>query len=49
VDGHRELCNAALGERRDAYERVVRRCVFYYSRDRPEMPVRYSSQSAQLK
>jgi putative transposase len=40
LDGHRELYNAALRERRDVYERVVRRCVVYYTRDRPEMPVR---------
>jgi len=49
LDDHRELYNAALQERRDAYERVVRRAPGYFSADRAKMPVRYSTQSAQLK
>jgi len=49
LDDHRELYNAALQERRDAYERVVRRSVAYFGPGRPKMPVRYSTQSAQLK
>jgi putative transposase len=49
LDGHREFYNAALQERRDAYERVVRRSVAYFGPARPKMPVRYSTQSAQLK
>jgi len=46
---HRELYNAALQERRDAYEQVVRRAPGYFSADRAKMPVRYNTQSAQLK
>jgi len=49
LDGHRELYNAALQERRDAYERVVRRSAGYFGADRAKMPVRYGTQSAQLK
>lgn len=49
LDDHRELYNAALQERRAAYERVVRRSAGYFGPDRPKMPVRYSTQSAQLK
>lgn len=49
LDGHRELYNAALQERRDAYDRVVRRAPGYFGDDRLKMPVRYGTQSAQLK
>jgi len=49
LDDHRELYNAALQERRDAYEQVVRRSPGYFGADRAKMPVRYSTQSAQLK
>jgi len=49
LDDHRELYNAALQERRDADERVVRRAPGYFSADRAKMPVRDSTQSAQLK
>jgi len=49
LDDHRELYHAALQERRDADERVVRRSAAYFGPDRPRMPVRYSTQSAQLK
>jgi putative transposase len=49
LDGHRELYTAALQERRDAYERVVRRSPGYFGADRAKMPVHYSTQSAQLK
>ena len=48
LDAHRELYNAALQERRDAYERVVKASPFYYSSDRPKCPVHYGGQSAQL-
>ena len=48
LDDHRELYNAALQERRDAYEVVVRRSPGYFGADRPTMPVRYGTQSAQL-
>jgi putative transposase len=49
LDDHRELYNAALQERRDAYERVVRHSPGYFGADRAKMPVRYGTQSAQLK
>ncbi|MHB1533763.1 MAG: RNA-guided endonuclease InsQ/TnpB family protein [Acidimicrobiales bacterium] len=49
LDDHRELYNAALQERRDAYERTVRRSPGYFGADRAKMPVRYGTQSAQLK
>ncbi len=45
---HRELYNAALLERREAYERVVRRSPNYWSHSRPKGPVSYGRQSAQL-
>jgi len=48
LDAHRELYNAALQERRDAYEVVVRRSPGYFGADRAKMPVRYGTQSAQL-
>lgn len=48
LDAHRELYNAALQERRDAYERVVRRAPNYWSHSRPKGPVAFASQSAQL-
>ena len=40
--------NAALQERRDAYELVVRRSPHYFSAQRPRGPVNYATQSAQL-
>jgi len=49
LDDHRELYNAALQERRGAYERVVRHAPGYFSADRPKMPVCYFTQCAQLK
>ncbi|HWD50818.1 MAG TPA: transposase [Acidimicrobiales bacterium] len=49
LDAHRELYNAALQERRDAYERQVRRSPLYFGPGRPRMSVRYGTQSAQLK
>ncbi|MGH9652969.1 MAG: RNA-guided endonuclease InsQ/TnpB family protein, partial [Bryobacteraceae bacterium] len=49
LDAHRELYNAALQERRDAYEWVVRRSPGYYGPERSKNPVSYSTQSAQLK
>jgi putative transposase len=49
VDTHRELYNAALAERREGYERVVRRSAGYFGPSRPKMPVRYGTQSDQLK
>ena len=48
LDAHRELYNAALQERRDAYERVVRQSAGYWSACRPKGPVTYSLQSGQL-
>ena len=48
MDDHRELYNAALQERRDAYERTVRRAPGYYGPARAKMPVRCGTQSAQL-
>ncbi len=45
---HRELYNAALQERRDAYDVVVRRDPGYYGPGRAKTPVRYGTQSAQL-
>ncbi len=48
LDDHRELYNAALQERRDAYEVVVRRSAGYFGPSRPKTPVRYGTQSAQL-
>ncbi len=49
VDDHRELYNAALQERRDAYERVVRRSPGFFGSARAKTPVRYGTQSAQLR
>jgi putative transposase len=49
LDAHRDLYNAALQERRDAYERVVRRSPRYFGPDRPKGPISYNSQSAQLR
>ncbi len=46
---HRELYNAALRERRDAYEVVVRNDPGYFGPTRATCPVRYGTQSAQLK
>jgi len=48
LKAQRELYNAALQERRDAYDRVVKQSPFYYSSDRPKGPVGYNIQSAQL-
>ncbi len=48
-EDHRELYNAALQERRDAYERVVRQSPDYWSARRPKAPVTYGLQSAQLR
>jgi putative transposase len=48
LDDHRELYNAALQERRDAYGAVVRRSAGYFGPSRPKTPVRYGTQSAQL-
>jgi putative transposase len=49
LDDHREIYNAALEERRDAYERVVRRSDGFFGPARPKTPVRYGTQSAQLR
>jgi putative transposase len=50
LNAHRALYNAALQERRDAYERVVRRNPHYFSKpQRPRTPISYGMQSAQLK
>lgn len=49
LDDHRELYNGALEERRDAYERTVRRAPGFFGDGRAKMPVRYGTQSAQLK
>ena len=49
LDDHRELYNAALQERRDAYGWVLRRSPGYFGADRAKIPVRYGTQSAQLK
>ena len=49
LDDHREMYNASLQERRDAYERVVRRSAGYFASSRPKSPVRYATQSAQLR
>ena len=49
LDAHRSLYNAALQERRDAYELVVRRSPHYFSARRPQGVVNYGRQSAQLK
>ena len=48
LDAQRTLYNAALQERRDAYERVVRRSPNFYSTQRPKGPINYGTQSAQL-
>ncbi|MGH9074721.1 MAG: RNA-guided endonuclease InsQ/TnpB family protein, partial [Acidimicrobiales bacterium] len=48
-DSHRELYNAALQERRDACEAVVRRSPGYFGPSRAKMPVRYATQSGQSK
>jgi putative transposase len=49
LDSHRELYNAALQERRDAYELGVRREAHYFGPKRAKCSVRYTTQSAQLK
>lgn len=49
LDAHRTLYNAALQERRDAYELVVRRSPNYFSAGRPKGVVTYRRQSKQLK
>ena len=49
LDDHRELYNAALQERRDAYQAVVRRSAGSVGSSRPKTPVRYGTQSAQLR
>ena len=43
LDAHRTLYNAALQERRDAYELVVRRSPNYFSAQRPKGPVNYAT------
>ncbi len=48
LEAQRTLYNAALQERRDAYEQVVRRSPNFYSMQRPEGPINYGLQSAQL-
>jgi putative transposase len=49
LDAHCTLYNAALQERRDAYELVVRRSPNFFSKAlRPKGPVNYGFQSAQL-
>ena len=48
LDAHRTLYNVALQERRDAYERVVRRSPNFFSAARPKGPINYGLQSAQL-
>ena len=48
LDAHRELYNAALQERRDAYKWTVRRSSGFFGDGRAKMPVRYGTQSAQL-
>jgi putative transposase len=49
LDAQRELYNAALQERRDAYRRVVRSAAGYFGPARAKMPVSYGTQSDQLK
>jgi len=49
LDDHRELYNAALQERREAYQRTVRRSPGFFGDDRAKMPVHYGTQSAQLR
>ena len=48
LEAHRELYNAALEERRSAYERVVLRSAEYFGPERPKVNVSYVSQAAQL-
>jgi putative transposase len=48
LEAQRTLYNAALQERRDAYEVAVRRSPNYFSTQRPKAPVNYGLQSAQL-
>jgi len=49
LEAQRTLYNAALQERRDAYEQVVRRSPHYFSKTlRPKGPIDYGFQSAQL-
>ncbi len=48
LDAHRTLFNAALQERRDAYDLVVRKSSNYFSKSRPKSPVNYGTQSKQL-
>ena len=44
LDVHRNIYNAALQERRDAYQIVVRQSPDYYSENRPKSPVNFASQ-----
>ncbi len=46
---HCELYNAALAERRQAYETIVKKSPLYYSQERPKALVSYNTQSAQLR
>ncbi len=46
---HCELYNAALAERRQAYETTVKKSPLYYSQERPKASVSYNTQSAQLR
>lgn len=48
LETHRELYNAALQERREAYQRTVRSAATYHSVARPKCPVMYTTQAAQL-
>jgi putative transposase len=48
LDVHRALYNAALQERRDAYDRVVKRSPNFFAETRPTAPVSFARQSAQL-
>jgi putative transposase len=48
LKAHRDLYNAALQERRDAYERVVKRSPLFYGPNKPKSPVKFTTQSAQL-
>jgi transposase len=43
LDAHRELYNATLQERREAYGRVVRQSPAYWSAERPKGPVNYGT------
>ena len=48
LEAHRELYNAALEERRAAYDCVVRKSAEYFGPERPKLSVGFASQSAQL-